>query len=125
MNSDRTVLTDEMWARVAPLCPGKVTDPGRTAVDNRLFLEGVLWRFRTGTPWRDLPPHFGRWNSVFKRFRRWAKANLFERIFNELSGDLDLSMVSVDGTIMQAHQKASGAKKGDQNRKELVARKGD
>ncbi len=125
MNSDRTVLTDEMWARVAPLCPGQVTDPGRTAVDNRLFLEGVLWRFRTGTPWRDLPPHFGQWTHVFKRFRRWAKANLCERLFNELSGDLDLSMVSVDGPIMQAHQKASGAKKGDQNRKESVARKGD
>ncbi|MCY4327522.1 MAG: transposase [Rhodobacteraceae bacterium] len=80
MNADRTVLTDEMWARVAPLCPGQVTDPGCTAVDNRLCLEGVLWRFRTGTPWRDLPPHFGRWNSVFKRFRRWTKANLCERI---------------------------------------------
>ncbi|MCY4328286.1 MAG: transposase, partial [Rhodobacteraceae bacterium] len=55
MNADRTVLTDEMGARVAPLCPGQVTDPGCTAVDNRLCLEGVLWRFRTGTPWRDLP----------------------------------------------------------------------
>ncbi|MCY4196946.1 MAG: transposase [Rhodobacteraceae bacterium] len=83
MNADRTVLTDEMWARVAPLCPGQVTDPGCTAVDNRLCLEGVLWRFRTGTSWRDLPPHFGRWTRVVKRFRRGAKADLCERIVHE------------------------------------------
>ena len=83
MNADRTVLTDEMWARVAPLCPGQVTDPGCTAVDNRLCREGDLWRFRTGTSWRDLPPHFGRWTRVVKRFRRGTQANLCKRIVHE------------------------------------------
>ena len=111
MNKDRTVLTDAMWARIEPLLSGKATDPGRTA-DNRRFLEAVLWRFRTGSPWRDLPAYFGNWNSVFRRFRRWVQKGLFDRIFNVLSDEFDLSVVSVDGTIMQAHAKASRSEKG-------------
>ena len=85
MNADRTVLTDAMWARVEHMLPGKATDPGGTAADNRLFLEAVLWRFRTGSPWRDLPERFGALNSVFKRFRRWTLSGVFERVFNTLS----------------------------------------
>ena len=65
MNADRTVLSDAMWVRVEHMLPGKATDPGGTAADNRLFLEAVLWRFRTGSPWRDLPERFGNWNSVY------------------------------------------------------------
>ena len=72
MNLDRTVLTDAMWARVEHMLPGKATDPGVTAADNRRFLEAVLWRTWTGSPWRDLPEHFGNWNNVFKCFRRWT-----------------------------------------------------
>ena len=112
MNPDRTVLTDAMWARVEPMLPGKASDPGATAADNRQFLEAVLWRFRTGSPWRDLPERFGNWNSVFKRFRRWALSGVFERVFNALSDEFDLEYVFVDGTIVQAHQKATGAKGG-------------
>ena len=112
MNSDRTVLTDAMWARVESMLPGKATDPGVTAADNRLFVEAVLWRFRTGSPWRDLPERFGNWNSVFRRFRRWALSGVFERVFNVLSEGFDLEHVFVDGTIVQAHQKASGARGG-------------
>jgi len=77
-----------------------------------LFLEAVLWRVRTGSPWRDLPTVFGNWNSAFKRFRRWAKAGVFERVFEELSGEPDFEYAIVDGTIVSAHQKASGAKGG-------------
>ena len=69
---DRYSLTDTQWERIQPLCLGKKSDPGRTGGDTRLFLEAVLWIARTGSPWRDLPKHFGRWNTVFKRFRRWA-----------------------------------------------------
>ena len=72
--------------KVAPLLPGKASDPGATARDNRLFLEAVLWRVRTGAPWRDLPGDFGRWTSVFQRFRRWVKGRVFERVFACLSG---------------------------------------
>ena len=78
------VLRDEQWERVAPLLPGKVGDPGQSAADNRLFLEAVLWIARVGAPWRDLPASFGKWNSVFKRFRRWARRGVFEQIFTAL-----------------------------------------
>ncbi len=70
MNADRTMLTDKMQQRIEPLFPGKATDPGVTAADNRLFVEAVLWRIRTGAPWRDLPPRFGKQHSVYRRFRR-------------------------------------------------------
>ena len=92
--------------------PGKATDRGVTAADNRLFLEAVLWRVRAGSPWRDLPPAFGNWNSVFQRFRRWAKKGVFERLFEELSAEPDFEYALIDATIVSVHQKASGAKGG-------------
>ena len=70
IDRDRFVVGDTAWEKVAPLLPGKATDPGGTGKDNRLFLEAVLWRVRAGAPWRDLPSAFGKWNSVFQRFRR-------------------------------------------------------
>jgi len=75
-------------------------------------MEAVLWRVRTGSPWRDLPKDFGNWNSVFKRFRRWADAGVFENLFNAINAEPDLEYAMIDGTIVQAHQKASGAKGG-------------
>ncbi len=72
MNADRTVLTDAMWARIKDMLPGRATDPGTTAADIRRFVEAVPVRFRTGSPWRGLPERFGNWNSVSRRFRRWA-----------------------------------------------------
>lgn len=112
VNRDRFVVSDAMWAKVAMLLPGKASDRGVTARDNRLFLEAVLWRVRTGLPWRDLPSDFGNWNSVFQRFRRWALAGVFDRIFERLSGEPDLEYALIDGTIVSTHQKASGAKGG-------------
>ncbi len=73
--SIRWVLTDEQWAKMEPHCLGKPSDPGRSGSDNRRFVEAVLWIARTGSPWRDLPPEFGKWNTVFKRFRDWVKAS--------------------------------------------------
>ncbi len=72
MNTDRFVIADALWVRIEPFLPGWAGNPGVTAGNNRLFLEAVLWRVRTGAPWRDLPADFGKWNSIFKRFRRWA-----------------------------------------------------
>ena len=109
---DRSVLNDAQWERIAPLCAGKVGDPGRSGEDNRRFLEAVLWIARTGSPWRDLP--FGNWNSIFKRFRRWALKGVFERIFNSLSGDPDFEYAIIDGTIVRVHQQGTGAR-GAQN----------
>ena len=112
MNQDRFVVSDVVWDRIAPHLPGKVTDCGVTAADNRLFVESVLWRVRTGSPWRDLPEAFGNWNSAFRRFRRWAERGVFERLFEELSDQPDFEYAMIDGTIVSVHQKASGAKGG-------------
>ena len=112
MNDQRFVVTDALWKRLEEHLPGKTSDAGATAKDNRLFLEAVFWRVRTGSPWRDLPAGFGKWNSQFRRFRRWAKAGVFERLFNAMNDDPDLEYALIDGTIVQVHQKASGAKGG-------------
>ena len=116
LDRDRFVVGDTAWEKVAPLLPGKPTDPGATGKDNRLFLEAVLWRVRTGVPWRDLPGAFGKWNSVFQRFRRWVKGGVFERVFACLSGEPDFEDALVDGTIVTAHHKASGARGGPEAR---------
>ena len=112
MKGYRLVVTDEVWEKVASHLPGKATDCGVTAADNRLFLEAVLWRVRTGSPWRDLPVALGNWNSVFQRFRRWAKKGVFERLFELLSQEPDFEYALIDGTIVSVHQKASGARGG-------------
>jgi transposase len=112
LDRDRFGISDGVWAKIEQLLPGKASDRGVTARDNRLFVEAVLWRVRTGLPWRDLPDEFGHWNSVFKRFRRWVRTGVFERVFASLSGDPDFEYVLIDGTIVTAHQKASGAKGG-------------
>src|SRR3954467_11802456 len=115
LERSRFMVGDAVWEKIAPLLPGKASDPGATAKDNRLFLEAVLWRVRTGLPWRDLPSEFGNWNSIFQRFRRWVRAGVFERIFERVSEEPDFEYVLIDGTIVTAHQKASGAKGGTQD----------
>jgi transposase len=112
MNEQRFVVTDQVWQRLEPHLPGKPGDPGTTAKDNRLFLEAVFWRVRTGSPWRDLPPTFGNWNTQFRRFRRWAKTGVFESLFKAMSDDPGLEYALIDGTIVSVHQKATGAKGG-------------
>ena len=112
MRTERFVISDHSWQILEPLLPGSSRSRGVTAKDNRLFLEAVLWKVRVGGAWRDLPPGFGAWNSVFRRFRRWAEAVVFQRIFDVISGEPDFEYVLVDGTIISAHQKASGAKGG-------------
>ena len=109
---DRDILSDAQWARLAPLLPGKPGDPGRSGADNRLFLEAVLWMARTGAPWRDLHARYGRWNSVFRRFHRWAQKGVFESLFNALSDDPDFEYVMIDGTIVRVHQHGAGARGG-------------
>ena len=99
MNEQRFVVSDSLWQRLEPHFPGKASDAGGTAKDNRLFLEAVFWRVRTGSPRRDLPLAFGNWSSQFRRFRRWAKAGVFERLFKAMSDDPDLEYALIDGTI--------------------------
>src|SRR3954454_9051136 len=109
---DRLVLTDDQWARIAPLIIGRPDQKGSTGRDNRIFVEGVLWIVRTGAPRRDLPKVFGEWNSVFRRFSRWSENGVWRRIFDAMSDDPDFEYLVIDSTIVRAHQHAAGAKKG-------------
>jgi transposase len=107
----RHAISDEGWGRVKDLLPGRAGQPGATAKDNRLFLDAVLWMAKTGAPWRDLPERFGNRNSVWKRFSRWAKKGVWEKVFEALRGP-DLEWLILDSTIIRAHPHAAGAKKG-------------
>ena len=77
----RFVIDDVMWAKLEKLLPAP---KGRHGKDDRLFLEAVCWIIRTGAPWRDLPPDYGNWKSVYNRYSRWVKAEHFNRIFEVL-----------------------------------------
>ena len=108
----RYELSDEQWRRISELLPGKVGDPGRTGSDNRLFVNGVLWVLRSGAHWHDLPERYGKWKSVHKRFTRWARAGVWERIFEHLIDDPDNDYVMLDSTMVRAHQQAATGKGG-------------
>src|SRR5437870_5509880 len=113
MGVKRYELSDAQWARVAPLLPGKAGDRGRTAADNRVFVNGVLWVLRSGAHWSDLPERYGKYKSVHKRFARWAASGVCERIFRTLTQDTQNEYLMIDSTIVRAHQQAAtGRKKG-------------
>src|SRR5215475_8079270 len=105
----RRELTDAKWQSIEQLVPGKPGDRGRHGKDNRLFVDAVLWLVRTGVPWRDLPEEFGKWNSVFQRFRRWAKKGIWKGIFETLRINPDMECLIIDSTVVRAHQHAAGA----------------
>ena len=107
----RKRLRDEQWERIKDLLPGKVSDPGATGKDNRLFLEAVLWIARTGSPWRDLDPALGNWHATYTRFSRWGKKGVWQRVIKAISGDVDLEALFIDSTVVRAHQHAAGAQK--------------
>jgi transposase len=112
----RYELTDAQWERIADLLPGKERDPGRTAADNRLFLNGVLWVLRSGAHWHDLPERYGKWKSVHTRFSRWAKAGVWERVFTVLTADRRNEYLMLDTTLVRAHQQAATGKGGPRHR---------
>jgi putative transposase len=95
----RYELNDWQWARIAGMLPGKKSIPGRTAKDNRLFVNGVLWVLRSGAQWDELPERYGKWKSVHKRFTRWAKASVWERIFAELTSDPNNEYLMLDDAL--------------------------
>lgn len=112
----RYELSETQWQRVCDLLPGKAGDPGRTAADNRLFVNGVLWILRSGAHWQDLPERYGKWKTVHKRFTRWAKAGVWERVFTSLIGDPDNRYLMLDTTLVRAHQQAASGKGGPKAR---------
>ena len=107
----RYALRDDQWDRIKDILPGREDHFGGTAADNRLFVEAVLFRFRPGIPWRDLPERFGDWKIVYQRFNRWAKSGVFERVFRLLASDHDNECMMIDATIVRAHQHSAGARK--------------
>ena len=109
---EERALNDRQWALMAPHCLGKLGDAGRRGADNRVFVEAVLWIVRTGSPWRDLPAEFGKWNTVFKRFRDWVKADVFHKLFEAVSQEPDMEYAMVDATIVKVHRHGQGAKGG-------------
>ena len=108
----RYELTQAQWERIAPMLPGKDSDPGRTGGDNRLFVNGCLWVLRSGAHWRDLPERYGKWKTLHKRFTRWAKAGVWEEVFASLIKDRDNRYLMLDSTLVRAHQQAATGKGG-------------
>ncbi len=107
-------LTSDEWARLAPHLPKSVRRGGRWC-DHRTVVNGILFRIRTGVPWRDLPERFGNWKTVYERHRRWSADGTWDRVLQAVQTDadahgrIDWSMVSVDSTSCRAHQHAAGA----------------
>jgi transposase len=107
----RHALTDEQWTRLQPLLPHRAQ--GRKAKrGDRLFVDAVVFRAKTGIQWRDLPERFGKWKTVYNRFANWAKKDVWSQVFRELRVDVDETASIVDGTTVRAHQDASGGKGG-------------
>lgn len=107
----RYALRDDQWERIKHLLPGREDTVGVTAKDNRLFVEAVLYRYRAGIPWRDLPERLGSWSLVHTRFSRWAKSGVWESVFKHLAVDADNEYAMIDSTIVRAHQHSAGAQK--------------
>ena len=121
----RYALRDDQWDRIVELLPGREGHVGVTAEDNRLFVEAVLYRYRAGIPWRDLPERFGDWKNTHRRFSRWAESGVWARVFAHLAADADNEYAMIDSTIVRAHQHSAGAQKKRAKTKPLAAAKAD
>ena len=125
MTNRRYGLRDDQWERIKDFLPGRVGHVGGTAKDNRLFVEAVLYRYRAGIPWRDLPARFGDFRVVHTRFCRWARSGVWQRVFEHLAQEADSEYAMIDATIVRAHQHAAGAKGGMHAKKPLAGAKAD
>lgn len=121
---NRYELSDEQWAVIAPFLPAERGRGCRPAHDNRRVFNGMMWILRSGAPWRDLPEGFGKWNSVFQRFRRWCQQGIFDALLEtlvEVGITHEWRTQMVDSTVVRAHSQAAGAKGGSKIR-DLVDR---
>ncbi len=104
-------LTDTEWELIKPHLPLGAFGP---IPDLRSYFNAIMWRFRTGSPWRDIPEHYGSWSTIYDRFRMWTRQNVFAQLMDTLiahaaaQGQVDLSLVSVDSTVARAHHHAAG-----------------
>jgi len=108
----RNFLTDAMWDKLAPLLPPERGGMGRPYQPHRPWIEAILWKHRTGAPWRDVPEEYGSWKSIHCRFNRWSKAGVWQSVLEALQRDADTEWVMIDSSIIRAHQDAAGAQKG-------------
>jgi transposase len=107
-------MTDEEWEIIAPFLTTPSSRGGRPPADHRRVMDGILWICRTGAPWRDLPEAFGNWNSVWRQFRRWCEAGVWDVVLQGLAdrgGELD-ALQMIDSTTSRAHRCAAGEKGG-------------
>ena len=107
----RYALRDDQWTRIEGILPGHKNFVGVTAKDNRLFVEAVLYRYRAGIAWRDLPERFGNFRIIHTRHTRWSKKGVWQKVFELLAADADNEYKMIDATIVRAHQHSAGAKK--------------
>jgi transposase len=108
-------LTDEQWAKLEPLLPDRKPIRGGRWMDHRKVVDGVLWRTRSGSAWRDLPPEYGNWKTVYNRHRRWSGDGTWREVLSGLRVDCDILdggewVLGVDGTVIRAHHHAAGAR---------------
>lgn len=113
----RKMLRDDQREGIEQLLPGKVSDRGVTARDNRRFVEAVLWIMRTGSLWRGLPTEFWHWHRTYVRFSRWREKKVFERVAMAMQGDADMEHLFLDSTIVPADQHSAGAQEKPARRK--------
>ncbi|KFB66734.1 IS5 family transposase [Candidatus Accumulibacter vicinus] len=107
----RHELRDDPWERIKDLLPGRAGHVGVTAADNRLFVEAVLYRYRTGIPWRDRPQRFGDFRVVHIRFSRWSQSGVWKRVFRGWAEEADNEWVMMDASLVRAHPHRAGALK--------------
>lgn len=107
----RYALTDAQWQLIEHLLPGRAGHVGRPAANNRLFVDAVLYRYRAGIAWRDLPERFGDFRVIHLRHSRWSRSGVWQRVFEALAQDADNEWAMIDSTIVRAHQHSAGAKK--------------
>jgi len=118
----RYALRDDQWDRIKDILPGREGFVGVTAKDNRLFIEAVLYRYRAGIPWRNLPERLGDFRVIHLRHSRWSKTGVWEKIFKILAKDADNEYAMIDSTIVRAHQHSAGAKKNKTNNDQAIGR---
>ena len=120
---ERIGVTDEEWAIIGPLLPSERGRWSRPAQNNRRYFEGMLWIARTGSQWRHSPNEYGKWNSIFRRFRRWVEIGVFDALLETLIELVkrDRSADMVDTTIIRAHHCAAGKKGGLKIKRRLAA----
>jgi transposase len=114
---NRGDLTNEQWEQLKVVLPPQKQRTGRPALDHRQVMNGILWVLRTGAPWRDLPERYGKWATIYSRFRRWREQGVWDEILSKLQSiksrepGIDWELHFIDASVVRAHRHAAGAKK--------------